>query len=565
MISFSREWRTFAALFRDSRATVAASMAVALLQAASLIPIALIIRHVFDVLIPRGDSGTIIVSGAVVLGLFLVNGGLGLWSRYRVLVATKRAVTRLRLRLLEKLYSLPRAYFDRTDVGVLHATLVQDTERVDVAANVFMGQVLPAWIISVALIGVLVIVSPFLILLLLAIGPVLVLLARRVGRAGRRWASQYHSDYDTLGSRAQVALRAITLTKALGADRGELEARRREAEAVERSGLAMSWFLAAYTMAQMTIAAMAAVIVLIVGGAAVASGSMSLGTLLAFYAVIALIRGQLSTLAMATPLLVAGSDSLARIQELLDAHEPQPYSGGRSFEWSGALALEDVRFGYGENLVLDGVDLHVEPGERVALLGPNGAGKSTILSLLLGLYRPWEGRLTADAMPYDELDLDVLRRRLGVVLQDPIIFRGSVFDNVRYGREAAGEDDVRVRAALDLAGAMPFVSALKDGLHTQVGDEGELLSGGQRQRLAIARALVRRPAMVIFDEPSVHLDESGTRELLQALGGLHGRPAILVVTHDPVVATFADRSYLLRGGRVTEGGVPAGYSGAMSP
>jgi ABC-type multidrug transport system fused ATPase/permease subunit len=538
-------------------------MAVALVQAMSLVPIALIVRHVYDVLIPRGDSGAIVASGAVVLVLFLLNGGLGLWSRYRILVATKRAVTQLRVDLLEKLFSLPRAYFDRTDVGVLHATLVQDTERVDVAAQVFMGGVLPAWIISVALIGVLVIVSPLLVLLLLVIAPVLVLLARRVAHRGRRWASQYHSDYDTLGSRTHVSLRAITLTKALGADRGELEDRRREAEAVERSGTAMSWYLAAYTMAQMTIAAVAGVIILVVGGAAVASGSMSLGTLLAFYAVIALIRGQLSTMAMATPLLIAGSDSLTRIQELLDADEPQPYSGGRSFEWSGAIALDDVRFGYGKNLVLDGVDLHVEPGERVALLGPNGAGKSTILSLLLGLYRPWEGRLTADGMPYDELDLDVLRRRLGVVLQDPIIFRGSVFDNVRYGRETAGEDDVR--AALDLAGATPFVSALVDGLHTQVGDEGELLSGGQRQRLAIARALVRRPAMVIFDEPSVHLDEGGTRDLLQALGRLDHRPAILVVTHDPVVATFADRSYLLRGGKVTEGGVPASYSGAMSP
>jgi ATP-binding cassette subfamily B protein len=212
--------------------------------------------------------------------------------------------------------------------------------------------------------------------------------------------------------------------------------------------------------------------------------------------------------------------------------------------------------------VLDGVDLHLEPGERVGLLGPNGAGKSTILSLLLGLYRPWSGRLTADGMPYDELDLDVLRRRLGVVLQDPIIFRGSVFDNVRYGHEAASEEDVL--AALDLAGATPFVSALQHGIATQVGDEGELLSGGQRQRLAIARALVRRPALMIFDEPSVHLDESGTQELLQTLGGLAGRPAILVVTHDPVVAGFADRSYLLRSGKVSGGDIQAGYSGAMA-
>ncbi len=555
MIRFSSQWRTFAALFRDSRAIVAASLVVALVQSLALVPIALIVRHVFDSLIPRGDSSAVLVSGAVVLGLFVFNGLLGLWSRYRILVATKRAVTQLRADLLAKLYSLPRAYFDRTDVGVLHATLVQDTERVDLAANMLMAQVLPAWVISVALVGVLVFVSPLLLLMIAAIGPILLLFARRLARAGRQWVSRYHADYDALGSHLQVSLRSMTLTKALGAQEAELAARRRDAEIVEHSSTRMTWLLAAYTLAQMTIAATAGVIVLVAGGVAVASGSMSIGTLLAFYAVIALVRGQLSIMAMATPLLIAGSDSLVRIQELLDAHEPQPYAGEQRIEWSGAVALEHVRFGYGNNLVLDGVDLRVEPGERVALLGPNGAGKSTILSLLLGLYRPWTGRLLADGVPFDELDLDALRRQLGVVLQDPIIFRGSVFDNVRYGREEATEADVQ--AALEFAGATAFVNALADGLATQVGDEGELLSGGQRQRIAIARALIRTPSLVIFDEPSVHLDEAGTRELLESLVELPGRPAILVVTHDPLVASSADRSYLLRGGKVGQGEDPS--------
>ena len=555
MIRFTKQWRTFALLFRESRANVAVSLVVALVQSLALVPIALIVRHVFDSLIPRGDSSAVIVSGAVVLALFVFNGILGLWSRHRILVATKRAVTQLRADLLAKLYSLPRAYFDRTDVGVLHGTLVQDTERVDAAANILMAQVLPAWVISVALVAVLVVVSPLLLLMLFAVGPVLLLMARRLARAARAWVSRYHADYDTLGSHLQVSLRAMTLTKALGAQDAELSARRRDAEIVEYSSTRMSWLLAAYTLAQMTIAATAGVIVLVAGGVAVASGSMSIGTLLAFYAVIALIRGQLSVMAMATPQLLAGSDSLVRIQEVLDAHEPQPYARGRAIEWSGAVALEEVRFGYGQNLVLDGVDLQVEPGERVALLGPNGAGKSTILSLLLGLYHPWGGRLVADGVPYDELDLDALRRRLGVVLQDPIIFRGSVLDNVRYGRAEATEADAR--AALELAGATAFVDALANRLDTQVGDEGELLSGGQRQRLAIARALIRQPSLIIFDEPSVHLDEAGTRELLESLVGLPGRPAILVVTHDPLVARFADRSYLLRGGKVSQGADPS--------
>jgi ATP-binding cassette, subfamily B, bacterial len=562
VIHLSRQWRTFVTLFSDSRTVIATSLAVAAGQSILLVPIALIIRGVFDHAIPDGDTGQLVVSGAIVLGLFMLNAGLGLWSRHRILGSTKRAVTDLRVALLAKLYSLPRAYFDHTDVGVLHATLVQDTERVDIAANVLMSQLLPAWLIAFALMVALLVISPLLLGLLLTVAPILVFLARRVAWAARRWASRYHSDYDSLGAHAQVALRSITLTKALGAEEAELAAREREAKEVERSSLRMTWLLSAYNLAQSTITATAGVIVLVVGGASVASGSTSIGTLVAFYAGIALLRGQLGVMAVATPFLVAGADSLERIGEVLDADEPQPYTGTGVLEWTGAVALEGVRFGYGENLVLDGVDLDLKPSERVALLGPNGAGKSTILSLLLGLYRPWSGRLTADGIPYDELNLDGVRQRLGVVLQDPIIFRGSVFDNVRYGCPDATEEDVR--RALELAGAGRMLASLPAGLDTQVGDEGGLLSGGQRQRLAIARALVRKPALVILDEPSVHLDEEGTRGLLDSLTELPGPPAVLVVTHDPVVAAFADRYFILRGGRVTEADDVAGSLPAMA-
>jgi ABC-type multidrug transport system fused ATPase/permease subunit len=548
MSRLGRHWQTFAGLFGDSRQLVAGSIAVAVAQSVSLVPIALIVRHVFDSDIPGGHTGALVGNGALVLALFATNGALGLWSRYWILRANKRAITELRVKLVAKLYSLPRAYFDRADVGVLHATLIQDTERLDVMANALMAQALPAFLITTVLLVAMAYINPFLTVLLVAVTPLLAFLARRIGRAGRVWAGRYHADYDTFAAHAQVGFRAMTLTKALGAEELEVAARRREAEALEGSSRTMSWLLAAYAQTQSTIAAIAGVIVLIVGGAAVSSGSMSLGSLLGFYAVVALLRAQLLGVLSATPNVVAGADSMTRVQAVLDASEAQPYSGEREIEWTGAIALEGVRFGYRDRAVVDGIDLRVEPGERVVLAGPNGAGKSTILYLLLGLYRPWQGRALAGGVPFDELDLNALRQRIGVVLQDPIVFRGSVLDNVRYGRPGAGE--TQVRRALELAGAASFVAELPDGLETQVGDEGGLLSGGQRQRLAVARALVREPRLLILDEPSVHLDQDGLLRLLETLANVASKPGILIVTHDEALFGLADRICHLDRGRL---------------
>jgi ABC-type multidrug transport system fused ATPase/permease subunit len=200
------------------------------------------------------------------------------------------------------------------------------------------------------------------------------------------------------------------------------------------------------------------------------------------------------------------------------------------------------------------IDLRIEPGERVAIVGPSGAGKSTVVSLIAGLYRPSEGHLEADGVPYDELDLDDLRHSIGIALQDPIVFSGTVLENIAYGRGATSE-----RAALRAAraAAADFVESLPDGLHTEVGEEGVRLSGGQRQRLAIARALLHEPPFLVLDEPSTYLDRGTIEELMSNLASLPHDPAILVVTHDPEVAEAMDRIVQLRDGEMQ---VPAPFA-----
>jgi ATP-binding cassette subfamily B protein len=217
-------------------------------------------------------------------------------------------------------------------------------------------------------------------------------------------------------------------------------------------------------------------------------------------------------------------------------------------DFDGSLTFDGVSFGYDRRPVLLAIDLTIAAGERVAIVGPNGAGKSTLVSLLLGLYRPDAGRLLAGGVPFDELDMPSFRRAIGVVLQDPVIFPGTVGENIAYGRPNATEAEIRRAAAW--ATAAEFVEAFPQGYATPVGDEGVLLSAGQRQRVAIARALMAWPALLVLDEPTAHLDDAAINRLLQNLSELPRSPTIVAISHDPTIEAWAEQVIHLRDGRI---------------
>jgi len=294
----------------------------------------------------------------------------------------------------------------------------------------------------------------------------------------------------------------------------------------------------------------AGVIVLIGGGLAVLNESMSIGDLIAFMAILALARGQLNWVVAVLPDVLNGLAAIERIDEVLAETEAEPYQGGEPLELRGALAWQDVTFGYSreEPPVLDGVSLEVAPGEALAILGPTGAGKTTLIALLLGLYRPWSGRIAIDGVPLEEIDVRALRRQSGALLQEGSAMRGSVAANIAFGRPDASMSEVE-RAA-ELAALGELVAGLPQGYETEIGDEGVRLSAGQRQRIALARALLGSPPLLMLDEPTSHLDPGTADAVLDNLMGIDPRPTLLLVTHDPLVARRADRVVEVRGGRI---------------
>ena len=242
----------------------------------------------------------------------------------------------------------------------------------------------------------------------------------------------------------------------------------------------------------------------------------------------------------------------AAIERARSAAEPP--AGGAPPHLERGIELRGVRFAYGEQAVLDGVDLAIPAGQLTTLIGPSGAGKTTLVDLVIGLLRPQAGEVLIDGVPLETLDRRTWRRMIGYVPQDTLLLHDSVLVNVTLGDPALGREDAE--RALRQAGAWEFISALPEGLDTPVGERGGKLSGGQRQRIAIARALIHQPALLILDEPTSALDAAAEMAVRDTLQELKGRYTLLAITHRPALLDVSDHVFHIVKGSLHPAGEP---------
>jgi len=545
-----RIWRAFSRLIDGSGRMAALGLGLSVAQALALVPIAILVREAFDDAIPSGDEGELLALGAGILGLYLLSLALGLAGRYAVLSVTKPAVARVRSELIDHVIWLPSSFYDTTDSGRLHALIVQDTERLDTMAKYLLAVVIPSLGTAALLLASLVAIQPALLGVLLVAIPLLIGLGRLLRAPLRRRVRVWQEASDDFSASVLASLRSASLIKVRTAEEQAIEEGRAKAAELAAAGQRIGWLQQAYGLIQVALGGTAGVIVLIGGGLAVLHDSMSIGDLIAFMAILALARGQLNWVVAVLPDVLNGLAAIERIDEVLAETEAQPYRGSEPLALRGALAWQDVTFGYSheEPPVLDGVSLEVAPGEALAILGPTGAGKTTLIALLLGLYRPWSGRIAIDGVPLEELDVRALRRQSGALLQEGSALRGSVAANIAFGRPDASRAEIERAAELAVLGEL--VADLPQGYETEIGDEGVRLSAGQRQRIALARALLDSPPLLMLDEPTSHLDPVTADAVLDNLMGIDPRPTLLLVTHDPLVAQRADRVVEVRAGRV---------------
>lgn len=540
-------WRHFAGFYRGAYGALFLIVLISVLQALLVLPITHLVRYSFDTIIPSGAVGLLVIAGVLSLALNLANSAVTLWTRHLTLTVTKNAIADYRRELVNRLYLLPRAFYDKAELARLQTTLVEDTQRLDIMSNALVALFIPSLFTGVALGVALTFLNAYLFLVILTTMPLMMVVTRLMGRSAGHRAKRYQRAFEEFNKGMAFVLHCMNLTRGQTAEQFEITRQSHTILSLRDTSRKMAWFNAAYGVAQGSILTVSGALILVVGGAAVVGGTMTLGELLAFQVGVGLLASSLNTMVSAIPPMIEGSESLGTLSPLWTTEESLPYSGTLRISFTGKITLRDVYFRYTDRPVLQNVSLTIQPGSRVALVGANGVGKSTITNLILGLYRPQSGCVCADDRPLDELDILHLRRSIGVVTQDPVLFAGTILENITYGCPEASLD--QVQHAARLATAREFVEQLPDGYHTLVGDNGVVLSGGQRQRVALARALLRKPKLLILDEPTNHLDAGAVILLLQNLTRLEGAPSILMISHDAHVAAVCDRTYVLEQGQ----------------
>ncbi|AUB80676.1 hypothetical protein THSYN_06735 [Candidatus Thiodictyon syntrophicum] len=540
--------RLFAHYYRFAGRRLAAYALAASAQSLLVLPILFLIRRAFDQAIPHGDVAALIRIGLAIILVRVLYSLTGLGLRAYILDLIKQAVAHLRRDLLDRLYALERDYFGHADLDKMHARIVLDSERFDNLSNRLLSSMLPALFGTVALFLVLVALNWRLVALTAVVLPPLAVIARLAGSWVKRDVYAFQRAFEQFSKAVLFALRQMDLTRLKACEAMELGRQYRAAETVSTDGRRMAMSFAIHGQLQRNLTGLAGIMILVAGGSGVADGTMTLGDLMAFYVAAGLLNGQLDSLIGGMPDLIAGSESLVTLRGVLRDGQVEPYRGQRRVVFDGGLILSKVTFAYGAHIILRDIELHIDPGSSSAIIGPNGAGKSTLLNLLVGFSKPQLGWLSASGVVYEELDMRALRAQIGVVMQHPGFFAGSVLENIRYGRPEATLDAVRDAARLALADEI--IVNLPAGYDTEIGEGGVLLSGGERQRLALARALLGEPRLLILDEPTNHLDSDAIDRLMRGLLLARARPAILTISHDPSVIAYAETVYRLDGGRL---------------
>jgi len=541
-------FRFYAAFYQGSRARLVLGAGLSFVRALALLPIPLLVAVAIDDSIAQSNISQLVLIGFVILGLTVLSAVIGIASRRVLARVTMQAQARLRETAVAALLRMSRRTYSKADDGVLHDHVLQETKRVEQGTSAIFDHFLPGTVLIIGITFILIRMNIILTAVTLMFVPIIYFATRWLGKHVDARIERDNRSFERFSHSIIAMLRSMDLIRIQAAEEVEVE---RQDEAIDRlrdTSVDRSVGITMWITIQQSLVAVAGSAVLIVGGVLTIQGSMTLGDLIAFYAAFALLRGPLSILADRTPFVIEGVRSLDRLYWLISGVDERPYTGVEPVALTGNVALAGVSFAYDRNPVLEDVSLELAPGRVVGLVGPNGSGKSTIVNLIVGFYRPDEGALSAEGVPYDDLDLTVLRRQMGVVPQQPLLRSGTILENILYGRDDISLSEVET--ALRLAEAEAFIEDLPDGVDTAIGDDGIFLSGGQRQRVAIARALVHRPPLLILDEPTNHLDRWTVSAVVNNIRGMDHRPAVLLVSHRTEVLAEVDVTIDIKDGRV---------------
>lgn len=543
--------------FAESRLALTIGLASLLLVDLLQLVIPLVIRRAVDHLATQTASySTLLLHAGLILAIALLIGCLRYVWRLGIFGISRKIEMGLRNQLFAHVQTLSPAFFQRNPTGDIMARAVNDINAVRMASGMGLVALVDATVLGLAAVGFMISMNAFLTLICLCPAPIVILLGRILTRRMSSGFEKVQATFSDLTEKVREGFAGIRVIKANARNNWQLERIKKEGERYISENMALARTMALFfpVMAVFTNLGLAAVIWM--GGGLAIAGTITPGDLVAFTSYINIMAWPIMAMGWVANLIQRGGASLRRIKRILD-------EAPEITESPGALAPSDIR---GEitargltisyegkaGKVIDCIAFTIEAGQIVALVGRVGSGKSSLLNAIPRLIPVPQGVLAIDGLDITMFSLKALRRSVGFVPQDAIIFSDTIRNNVLLGREGISEE--RLRLALEMADIWNEVSALEKGLDTIVGERGITLSGGQRQRLTIARALLADPPILILDD-ALSMVDSGTEERIlgRILAARKGRTT-LIVTHRTATLRSVERILVLDGGRLVEDG-----------
>jgi ATP-binding cassette subfamily B protein len=515
----------------------------------------LVVKYAIDHGIVGENHQTLVIWLVVLLAVGMLEVVAGAFRHLYAIRNRSHSDARVRDAIFAHSLRLDASYHDRVGPGELLSRASSDSQHVARMMDA-IGHTIGYVLTVVAVAIVMLFLDAQLALIVLIPVPLVSLGAWLYSRRYDAGTRQLQESWAQASTLVEETVSGIRVVKGLGAGAAlESRFRRRSDEIMDRA-LHLARLDAVFVPFLEMLPLLGIAAVLWFGGRRVISGELSVGSFVAFNAYVVMLVWPLRVLGQRVTTLQKALGASGRITEVLEA-EPRLLEPRHPQELErpvrGDVRLEGVCFGHeGDHAVLDGLDLHVSPGESVALVGATGSGKSTVAGLLARLYDPEDGRVLLDGHDLRDLRLDDVRRSVALVFEETFLFSESVRENIRVGRPDAGDDDVQ--GAAELAGAADFVDNLPDGYDTILGERGFSLSGGQRQRIAIARAILADPAVLVLDDATSAVDATKEHEIRAALTKVMRGRTTLVIAHRPATIALADRVAVLEGGGIVEEG-----------
>ena len=463
-----------------------------------------------------------------------------------------------RLKIYHHLQRLSLGYYDTHQVGKILSTLTTDVATMQDFVSTSLLTILVDSLTILGILSLMFYINWVFALIAIAVTPFLLVFVFRFKRAVKQSVREVRKDESSMVAVLQQGLESIRVVNAFGTQNEEEDRLKKISLETVHAALRTRKLKAMVSPIVSIIVTLCLATVLWKGSDLVLAGAMTVGALTVMLTYLSKFFSPVKDLAKMTNAVAQAIVAMERIQQLLEIDDiiPQKPNAIKPDKFRGDIAFENISFGYNhEATILKDITMKINSGERIGICGPTGCGKSTIASLIPRFYDPWSGRILIDGTDITDYDLEALRKQVGFVLQDTLLFYGSIADNIAYGKPAATKEEI-INAA-KLANAEEFILKMPHGYDTLVGERGVTLSGGQRQRIGIARAIIRDSPILVLDEPTAALDTESERLVMEALEKLMAGRTVITITHRLSTIADYDKIFVIRDGRIEEQGTHA--------